>query len=84
MGGRGRLRLFPPLFTNVAFFLRTVRRFWRDERGQDFVEYALLAAAIAAAGVLVLPSLGARLGVAFTSRETPVYNLWVPPDPAVP
>ena len=72
----------PATFTNVEFSLRTVRRFWRDQRGQDFIEYALLAAIIAIAGVLVLPALGARLGSVFNARETPVYNIWVPPDPA--
>ena len=72
----------PATFSNMVFLIRTVRRFWRDERGQDFIEYALLAAIIAIAGVLVLPALGARLGNVFNARETPVWNIWVPPNPA--
>lgn len=37
-------------------------RIWTDDRGQDMVEYALIAGALALAAVAVLPSFVATLG----------------------
>src|SRR5262245_49515854 len=65
----------------TAFVKSVVKRLWSDERGQDLLEYALLASIIATAGVLVLPALGDRLGSVFTARETPVYDIWIPDCP---
>jgi Flp pilus assembly pilin Flp len=39
----------------MANLLRTVRRLWLDDRGQDMIEYALLAASIAVVVAGFLP-----------------------------
>jgi Flp pilus assembly pilin Flp len=43
----------------VDFMIARIRTvaIWRDSRGQDFVEYALLAGLVAVASVLVLPGM---------------------------
>lgn len=38
--------------------LKLIRNFVRDERGEDLIEYGLLAAFVAALGVLVVYTLG--------------------------
>ena len=38
------------------------RRLWNDERGQDLVEYALLAGLVAVSAGLFAPSLSASMG----------------------
>lgn len=38
--------------------MKLVRNFVRDERGEDLIEYGLLAAFVAAVGVLVIYTLG--------------------------
>ncbi len=36
-------------------FLRCLREFWRDQRGQDLIEYALMAGLVAVAGGVMVP-----------------------------
>jgi pilus assembly protein Flp/PilA len=45
-------------------------RFWRDEKGQDLVEYALLLSVLAIAGVAGLSSLATTLGTVWTNTNT--------------
>jgi Flp pilus assembly pilin Flp len=56
----------------------------RDERGQDLIEYALLASMIGIVGVLIFPSIETKMAAAFSNWGTNVYNLWVPAPPAGP
>ena len=60
------------------------RRLLVDDRGQDLIEYALLAAIIGLAGSLVLPLVGPKMGNAFSSWGGQVYNNWTPSSPIVP
>jgi Flp pilus assembly pilin Flp len=45
-------------------------RFWRDEKGQDLVEYALLLSLLAIAGVAGLGALANTLGTVWTNTNT--------------
>lgn len=45
-------------------------RFWRDESGQDLIEYALVAALIALGAVTSMKTVSTAIGDAFTSIET--------------
>jgi Flp pilus assembly pilin Flp len=56
-------------------------QFWRDDNGQDLIEYALLTAAIAFAGVLAFQLIGANMNAAYSSWGTGVNNLWEVPNP---
>lgn len=42
------------------------RRLWNDEKGQDLVEYALLAGLVAVAAGLFAPSLSASMGTVYS------------------
>jgi Flp pilus assembly pilin Flp len=58
-----------------------IRRLASDERGQDLIEYALLAGMIGLAGYLVLPQIGPKMGNAFNQWGGQVYNEWKPSAP---
>ena len=58
-----------------------LRRFFTEERGQDLVEYGLLAGIIAIAGVLILPQIAPKMDTAFRNWGTQVYNIWEPHPP---
>jgi pilus assembly protein Flp/PilA len=45
-------------------------KLWRDEEGQDLVEYSLLAALIALAAVLTMRTLGTKISTLFTKINT--------------
>ena len=63
---------------------RSLRRTLLDDSGQDLIEYGLLAAIIAIAGILVLPTIATKMGVSFGNWGNNVYNLWAPNNPAGP
>jgi pilus assembly protein Flp/PilA len=60
------------------------RRLLADERGQDLIEYALLAAIIGIAGSLALQQFSGKVGNAFTNWGGQAYNAWEPSAPTVP
>jgi len=45
---------------------RTICGFWRDEQGQDLVEYALAAGMVAVAAVAVMPTLSGVVSNVFS------------------
>jgi Flp pilus assembly pilin Flp len=57
------------------------RRVFGEAAGQDVVEYALLAAFVALAGVAALNLIETAMGVAYTSWETQTELLSCMPDP---
>ena len=61
-----------------------LRRFLVEERGQDLVEYAILAAIFGVIGFLMFPTLVTRMGTAYSTWGTQVNNIWVPNPPSAP
>lgn len=55
-----------------------------EERGQDLVEYGLLAALIGCVGVAIFPAIQAKLNGTYTGWGKQIQNLWVPKDPGTP
>jgi pilus assembly protein Flp/PilA len=47
-----------------------LRAFWKDQQGQDLVEYALIAALLALAAVATMPTLGTSINAVFTKITT--------------
>ncbi len=45
---------------------KTVRAFWKEEQGQDMVEYALMAGLVAVAAVAAAPSLSSTVSNVFS------------------
>lgn len=65
-------------------FANAVRRFISDERGQDIVEYAFLAAFIGIAGwaaLMVIDEAVANTYETYLDPESGVPSLWEPPEP---
>ena len=59
-----------------------VRRLFRDESGQDLVEYALLTTTIGFAGILVWSFVGTAISGTYSSWVSGVDSLAVPPAPS--
>ena len=55
-----------------------------DERGQDLIEYGLLAALVALVGVAIFPVIQGKLNGTYTGWGTAIQNLWIPKDPGTP
>jgi Flp pilus assembly pilin Flp len=47
-----------------------ILRFWRDEKGQDLVEYALLLSVLAIAGAAGLSALATTINTVWTTTNT--------------
>jgi Flp pilus assembly pilin Flp len=65
--------------------LGLIRRFVVEDGAQDLVEYGLLAAALATAGVLALNAIGPAVASTYASWMDPntgTPSLWAPPEPA--
>ena len=50
--------------------LELMRRFMKDEEGQDLVEYALLLVFLALAAIAILPTLGSNLNRVFSQSNS--------------
>ena len=59
---------------------RIVQLFLGDD-GQDLIEYGLLAAIIGIVGLLIFPTIAAKMANAFLSWGTGVNSIWIPNDP---
>ena len=61
---------------------RCARRLLADERGQDLIEYALVAGLIGVVGVAAWNAIGGGIGTAYTGWDTSVQHVWEAPDPS--
>jgi Flp pilus assembly pilin Flp len=64
-----------------------VRRFLREDAGQDLIEYALLAAFIGIAGMLALRGIRGAVFDSYSSWIDPASgtpSLWEPAEPPAP
>jgi Flp pilus assembly pilin Flp len=59
-----------------------VRRLWIDDRGQDLVEYLLLGATIALAGLAAMQAFPAMANILYTGWDNAQQILWEPLPPA--
>jgi pilus assembly protein Flp/PilA len=50
--------------------MKTLKRLWKEEEGQDLVEYALLLAFISLAAAAIFPTIGSTLNTIFTNANT--------------
>jgi pilus assembly protein Flp/PilA len=47
-----------------------MKRLWKEEEGQDLIEYALLVAFIALVAAAIFPTVGATINAIFTRANT--------------
>jgi Flp pilus assembly pilin Flp len=59
-----------------------IRRLLRDDRGQDLIEYGLLAFTIGLVGIAAWDAIVTGIGVGYGNWDTGTQNLWMPQDPA--
>ena len=59
-------------------------RLLRDDRGQDLIEYALLAFTIGIVGIAAWDSIVTGIGNGYDGWGTNTQNLWEPQDPVAP
>ena len=45
-------------------------RIWKDTRGQDMIEYALLAGFVAVAGAALMPQIASKITTIFSNVDT--------------
>ena len=60
---------------------RAFLRLYRDDRGQDLIEYALLTTFIGFAGILVVDVIMAAIGATYISQENAIESVWIPNAP---
>jgi Flp pilus assembly pilin Flp len=58
-----------------------VKDFFRDDGGQDLVEYALLTVFVAIVGAMSFDLLEGAIGSAYVQWDTNEQNLWEPENP---
>jgi Flp pilus assembly pilin Flp len=67
--------------------LRIATRLGRDDGGQDLVEWALLTAFIAVAGILLFSTISGKLATAYSTQTgspgSGVQQIWEPCAPGV-
>lgn len=61
--------------------MAALRRWLADESGQDLVEYVLLGATVAFAGLIVMNTFGALISAVYSGWGTASQALWYPQDP---
>ena len=60
---------------------RFVVELGRDDSGQDLIEYGLLTAIIAIAGILAFPVIAGKLGVLYVNWNVAAQAVWEPCPP---
>jgi len=55
--------------------MQLLRAFFREDRGQDIVEYALLGALVGIASILTWQQVVVRVGIAYFTADSDVQNL---------
>jgi Flp pilus assembly pilin Flp len=78
-GERHNLRSW---FRRTAHHVRGLLvRLYREDDGQDLIEYALLTSIIAIAGILIFPAIQDSMAVAYEEWNGNVQDIWEPPAP---
>jgi pilus assembly protein Flp/PilA len=54
--------------------LNFLMRFWRDRRGQDLIEYALMAGFVAVAAGAIMPSVSSSISTIFSEVSSVMAN----------
>ena len=62
--------------------MKLLRRLLIDDRGQDLVEYVLLGATVAFAGLVAMNAFPAVANAVYTSWDNAQQSLWYPAPPA--
>jgi len=73
--------LLTPAVMDVSMLARQLRRLWRQDSGQDVVEYALLAALIGLAAYGGFSAIQNAISSSYITWDNGQQNLWEPLNP---
>jgi Flp pilus assembly pilin Flp len=62
-------------------FASLLKRLYREDSGQDLIEYVLLTGIIAIAGILVFPTIQSKMADAYQNWNADAQAIWEPPPP---
>jgi Flp pilus assembly pilin Flp len=60
-----------------------VRRLFREDEGQDLVEYGILTGMVIAIGIVIFTTISTKMGTAYDTWGTQIEDRWVPPPALV-
>jgi pilus assembly protein Flp/PilA len=58
----------------LSLFSLCVKQYWRDKRGQDLIEYALMAGFVAVAAGAIMPNVAQSISVIFSKIASVMTN----------
>ena len=61
-----------------------VRRLFREDEGQDLVEYGILTGMVITIGIVIFTTISTKMGNAYDTWGTEIEDRWVPPPPLAP
>lgn len=59
-------------------------RLWREDEGQDLVEYGILAGMVITIGIAIFTTISTKMGNAYTTWGNEIETNWVPAAPLPP
>jgi Flp pilus assembly pilin Flp len=69
------------LLARVRSFLPLAVRLWREDEGQDLLEYALLTGIVGVSGIVLYTSVAPAMATAYESWTGAQEDLWEPNPP---
>lgn len=61
-----------------------VKRLYREDAGQDLVEYGILTGMVITIGIAIFTTISTKMGNAYTSWGTEIQTNWIPNAPLPP
>jgi Flp pilus assembly pilin Flp len=72
------------LLARVRSFLPLAVRLWREDEGQDLLEYALLTGIVGVSGIVLYTSVAPAMGAVYESWNGAQEDIWEPNPPLLP
>ena len=65
-------------------FIEFAKRLWREDEGQDLVEYGILAGMVITIGIVIFTTISTKMGTAYTIWGDQIETNWIPAPAIVP
>ena len=65
-------------------FAECVRRLFREDEGQDLIEYGILTGMVITIGIVIFTTISTKMGAAYDDWGTQIQDNWEPLPPTVP
>jgi Flp pilus assembly pilin Flp len=64
--------------------IELLRRLFREDEGQDLIEYGILTGIVITTGVVIFTTISTKMGAAYDTWGTQIEDNWEPLAPQVP